>query len=96
MIATDGAIAQHEDHGLDGDPADQVSGGHVEMALQDGRHRDRELGQAPGDRQQDDPTERLAEVQPVVEGIGRPRQRDPGDPGDDRGGDEDRDEGRTR
>ena len=74
------------------DPADEVAGGHVEMALQDRRHRDRQLGEAARDRQQDDAAERLTETQAHVERVvvARSATRRPGD---DCGRDEDRGRG---
>ncbi len=44
--------------------------------------RDRDLRQSPGDREQDHPAERLAEVVAPVDRIGRLRELDACDPGD--------------
>jgi hypothetical protein len=57
-----------------------------------GRDRDRDLGQRSRDRQENDPAERLAEVEAAVDDVGRLRERDPGDPGRDGGDGEDADE----
>jgi hypothetical protein len=44
-------VTDHEHHGLDGDPADQVAGRKAEIALCGGRHRDCELRKGARDRE---------------------------------------------
>jgi phosphohistidine phosphatase SixA len=55
------------------------------MAARCGRDRDRDLGQRPGNREQDDAAERLAEIETAVDRVGRLREGCPGDPGRDSG-----------
>jgi hypothetical protein len=80
MVALDHPVADDQDEGLHRDAADQVSGGDIEVALGDGGDRDRQLGQAAGNSEQDHPAERLAQPQPVVEGVGGLGQVEAGDP----------------
>ena len=57
LLAGRGRVAHDEHERLDGDPADQVAGREPEVALARRRHRDRDLGQAAGDREQDHPAQ---------------------------------------
>ncbi len=74
-LAADDDVADDQHHRLDGDPADQVAGREAEVAARRGRHRDRELGQAPGDREEQQSAELLAQIEARVEGVGRFRER---------------------
>ena len=65
------------------------------MALQDRGNGDGYLGQATRDGQQDDPAERFAEVQTVIEGVRGPGKGRTGEPGGHPADEEHRDEGRT-
>jgi len=84
-----GDVAQHEDHRLDGDPPDQVVGGETEVAACRCGHRDRQLGQAARDCEQQDAAELVAEAEAHVERVGRPRQQHARRPGRRRAGRED-------
>ena len=95
-LAPDRDVADHEHHRLHRDPADQVARGEPEVPLRGRRDRDRELRQAAGDREQQQPAELLAEPEPRIERVGRLRERDPGDPRRGRGEHEDQDEERRR
>ena len=95
-VAADGAIAHGEDHGLDRDAADEVSGRHVEVALRDRGNGDGDLGQAARYREQDDAAERFAEMQAIVEGCRGPGEGGTREPGGHAADDEDRDERRAR
>ena len=92
LLARGDGVADHEHHRLHGDAADQVAGGEAEVALRRGGDGDRDLGQAAGDREQDDAAERLAEPEAPVDDVGRLRQRGAGDPDGDRAGREDESE----
>jgi hypothetical protein len=89
-------ITQDEDHRLDCDPADQVSGREIEVPLHDRRDRDRHFRQAARDREQQDPTELIAEAEADVERVGCLREGNPHNPGRDGAGQEDHDEQRGR
>jgi hypothetical protein len=66
------------------------------MARERRRSRDRDLGQAPGDGEQDQPAERLTEPEAGIERVRRLREDDARSPRDAGGGREDKEEKRRR
>src|SRR3954463_3434696 len=72
-----------------------AAAGGVRVAAGRRRDRDRDLGEAPRDREQDDPAELLAETEAHVERVRRLRKGDARDPGHGRRADEDEDEERA-
>ena len=79
-LRPDGEVADEQHHRLDGDAADEVPRGELEVPLQGRRDRDRELRQAAGDREQDQPADLVAEPEPRVERVRRLREQDAGRP----------------
>ena len=95
MAAANYAVADHEHERLHGDAADEVARGDTQLAFGDRRDRDRQLGQAAGDREEDHAAERLAELEAIVQGVGCSREIEPGNPRRDRSRGEDGDQCRA-
>src|SRR5262249_29055991 len=73
-------VEQHQHQGLHRDPAQQVPGGQAQVPATPGRDGDREPRQRPREAQEDQAPQRLAELEPVVEGVRRVGEDPPGPP----------------
>ncbi|MDQ0604759.1 hypothetical protein QF037_009104 [Streptomyces canus] len=83
-----GGVEDGQDDGLDGDAAEDVADGDVELARQGGADGDGDLGQVGGDREEDQAAQRTAQVKAFSEHVCVVGQLDTGVPDDGRTGHE--------
>jgi hypothetical protein len=66
----------NEDDRLDGDTAEDVPDRDAEVVRERRARRDRDLRQVRCNREEDEPSDRLSDAEPVVEHVGRVRKLD--------------------
>jgi hypothetical protein len=89
-------VEHHQHHRLDGDPAQDVADGQAEVAAHGGAGDDGDLRQVGGDRQEQQPAQRLAQAKAGGQDVGGVRQPHAGHPHHRRGAGEQDQERRQR